>query len=215
MGMEISLEEGVRKMGVSISTDVLEFVKVRETRKEPFKALVRELKLEMRERFPSLDLVKEDHTVKKLRQFYWNIGIDPTKTRPSSEALLRRLLKKELPMINNLVDAGNLASAKTIIPIGIYDLDRLNGEVRLRLSTDGEKFIGIGNKIKDLEAGIPVLADEEGVVHLYPHRDCQRTMITHECENALLVACGVMGMRQKPIVKAVEEVKFYWRQLKV
>jgi DNA/RNA-binding domain of Phe-tRNA-synthetase-like protein len=215
MGMEISLDDVVKKMGVSISTDVLEDVRVRQTRKEAFKALAQELKAEMRVRFPSLDMVKEDHTVGALRQFYWKIGIDPTKTRPSSEALLRRLLKKELPLINNLVDAGNLASAKTIIPIGIYDLDKLKGEVRLRLSSPGEEFIGIGNKIKDLEAGIPVLADDEGVIHLYPHRDCQRTMITEQCENALIVACGAPGMRQKLLVKAIEEVNYYWRQLRV
>jgi DNA/RNA-binding domain of Phe-tRNA-synthetase-like protein len=169
----------------------------------------------MRERFPTLDEVKEDHTVRALRQFYWKIGIDPTKTRPSSEALLRRLLKKELPVINNLVDAGNLASAKTIIPIGIYDVDRIEGELSLRLSLEGEQFVGIGNKVSALEKDIPVLADEEGIVHLYPHRDSMRTRITEECKNALVVACGAPGIRKKALDRALESVRFYWRQLEI
>jgi DNA/RNA-binding domain of Phe-tRNA-synthetase-like protein len=212
--MDIALHDDVRKMGVAIATDVISGTYVRQTRKEAFRALAKELKAEMRNRFRSMDEVKEDHTVKALRQFYWRIGIDPTKTRPSSEALLRRLLKKELPMINNLVDSGNLASAKTIVPIGIYDMDNIIGEPVLRTAEQGEEFIGIGNKVSRLDAGIPVLADDEGVIHLYPHRDSMRTRITEECENALVVACGAPGMRRKLLDSALESVRFYWRQLR-
>ena len=213
--MDVALEDTVRKMGVTLSTDVLTGLRVRPTRKESFKALAKELKSEMRSRFRSLDEVREDHTVKALRQFYWRIGIDPTKTRPSSEALLRRLLKKELPMINNLVDSGNLASAKTIVPIGIYDLNNIVGDLILRTADSGEEFMGIGNKAAKLDAGIPVLADDEGVIHLYPHRDSKRTRITEECENALVVACGAPGIKRKLLETALESVRFYWRQLRV
>ncbi len=213
--MDVILTDEIRKMGVSFETGILTDVRVKETRKEPFKALVKELKMEMKERFPSMDDVREDHTVKSLRQFYWRIGIDPTKTRPSSEALLRRLLKKELPLINNLVDSGNLASAKTIIPIGIYDMDCIVGELSLRLSVEKEEFMGIGRTVSALAEGIPVLADEEGVIHLYPHRDSLRTKITEDCQSALIVACGVSGIRKKLLVKAIESIQFYWRQLKV
>lgn len=212
--MDIALQDSVRKLGASLATDILSGTDVKPTRKEAFKALALELKSEMRGRFRSLDEVREDHTVKALRKFYWRIGIDPTKTRPSSEALLRRLLKKELPLINNLVDSGNLASAKTIVPIGIYDLDHVVGELILRTATSGEEFIGIGNKMAKLDEGIPVLADEEGIIHLYPHRDSMRTRITEECENALLVACGAPGIKRKLLDTALESVRFYWRQLR-
>ena len=212
--MEITLDDNVRKMGVVVARDVLPDVRIGPTRKEAFKALARELKSEMRNRFRSMDEVREDHTVKALRKFYWRIGIDPTKTRPSSEALLRRLLKKELPLINNLVDSGNLASAKTIVPIGIYDIGNIIGEPVLRTSEQGEEFIGIGNKVSKLDEGIPVLADDEGVIHLYPHRDSMRTRITEDCENALVVACGVPGMKRKLLDSALESVRFYWRQLR-
>lgn len=212
--MDIALQDSVRKMGVNLATDVLVDIHVRQTRREAFKALASELKSDMRLKFPSMDEVKEDHTVRALRQFYWRIGIDPTKTRPSSEALLRRLLKKELPLINNLVDSGNLASAKTIIPIGIYDMGNIVGNIVLRAAGSGEEFVGIGNKTITLEEGIPVLADDEGVIHLYPHRDSMRTRITEECENALVVACGAPGIKRKLLDTALESVRFYWRQLR-
>lgn len=211
--MYVQVDESVQPLGVDLSTDIMKGIEVRGSRREAFRALAGELKLEMRERFRSLDLVRDDGTVKALRAFYWRIGIDPTKTRPSSEALLRRLLKKELPMINNLVDAGNLASVRTIIPIGIYDLDRIVGEPVLRSSLEGEEFQGIGGKVMTLSGKVPVLADEEGIIHLYPHRDSMRTRVTENCRNALVVACGAPGIRKKMRDRAIEEVRYYFRQL--
>lgn len=213
--MEVLIDKSVSKLGVSISTSVLDDVVVKGSRRESFRALEMDLKVQMKERFRTLDDVKDDHTVRALRSFYWKIGIDPTKTRPSSEALLRRLLKKELPMINNLVDAGNLASAKTIVPVGIYDLDRIAGEAVLRMSDEGEDFVGIGDKVAALTGEIPVLADDEGVIHLYPHRDSMRTRITENCQRALVVSCGAPGIKKKALERTLEEVEYYWRQLRV
>ena len=61
------------------------------------------------------------------------VGIDPTKTRPSNEALLRRVLKGEaLYRVNTLVDALNLASLRHQLPFGLYDAARLRPPVLLR-----------------------------------------------------------------------------------
>ena len=63
-----------------------------------------------------------------VRTMYKRVGIDPTKTRPSSEALLRRVSKgDELPRINSLVDVINWCSLETQLPFGLYDLDQHSG----------------------------------------------------------------------------------------
>jgi DNA/RNA-binding domain of Phe-tRNA-synthetase-like protein len=65
---------------------------------------------ELRQRF-RLETLKDEPVIKAYRQFYWSLGIDPTKLRPSSEALVRRCLQGTvIPRINNVVDANNLAS---------------------------------------------------------------------------------------------------------
>lgn len=212
--MGLNVVKNTSGLGIFIESTVFEDVSVRPSRPEVFRTLALELKQEMRERFRSLDRVRDENTARALRDFYWRIGIDPTKTRPSSEALLRRLLKKELPSINNLVDAGNLASTRTLVPIGIYDTEKIRGEPVIRLSEEGEHFRGIGNLHVDVEAGIPVLADDEGVIHLYPYRDSVRTMITEQCTEALVVACGVRGMKGKVVEQALESVQYYWEALK-
>src|SRR5438093_750936 len=72
--------------------------------------------------------------VQPARDLYRRTGEDPTKLRPSSEALLRRVLRGEaLYRINSLVDTCNLCSLEFLLPIGLYDADRIQGTVTVRI----------------------------------------------------------------------------------
>jgi len=121
-----------------------------------------------------------------VRTMYKRVGIDPTKTRPSSEALLRRVRKgDELPIINSLVDIINWSSLETQLPYGLYDLDRIQGAVTLRLGRDGEQYEGI-RKAAVHVADRLTLADELGPFG-NPTSDSARTMVTTATVRALVV----------------------------
>jgi DNA/RNA-binding domain of Phe-tRNA-synthetase-like protein len=82
--------------------------------------------------------------LREARELYRAFGMDFTRHRPSSEALLRRVLQdKDLYRINNAVDCCNLASLFYLLPIGMYDLDRVEGDVVLRQGREGEQYAGI------------------------------------------------------------------------
>jgi DNA/RNA-binding domain of Phe-tRNA-synthetase-like protein len=120
------------------------------------------------------------------RSMYRKMGIDPTKTRPSSEALLRRVKKGEgLPRINTLVDICNWCSAEFQLPYGLYDRDKLQGNVVLRAGKDGEEYQGIRKDAVHLE-GRPTLADASGPFG-NPTSDSARSMVTSATTRALLV----------------------------
>ena len=111
------------------------------------------------------------------RTLYKALGLDPTKTRPSNEALLRRALKGEtLYRINTLVDALNLVSLREQLPFGLYDLDRVLPPVLLRKGTAGEGYEGIRKGTVNVEAR-PVLVDAAGPFG-NPSSDSLRTSIT-------------------------------------
>jgi len=96
------------------------------------------------------------------REFYRLFGIDPTKTRPSSEALLRRLLRgKPLPKISNAVDLGNFMALRFLLPIGLYDADKIDGGVRLEAGAAGRSYVGV-RKAEVHLGGRPVLTDDRG-----------------------------------------------------
>ena len=146
--------------------------------KYPFEDDVRELISYLRSMY-SLDKLKEDPIIRAYRDFFWRIGIDPTKVRPASEALVRRGLRGSFPRINPVVDAGNIASAYTMVPIGMYDLDSVEPPFKITLSRGGEVFRPIGGRDEVLGKNIPILIDSKGIVmHIYPHRDSRDTCIS-------------------------------------
>ena len=122
--------------------------------------------------------------VGRARALYRQFGTDPTKVRPSSEALLRRLKKGEpFPRVNSLVDVANAMSVQLQVPVGLYDLEKIRGDVLvLRLGTEGEKYTGIGKERVNL-AGRICIADAEGPCG-NPSADSARTMISTATERA-------------------------------
>jgi DNA/RNA-binding domain of Phe-tRNA-synthetase-like protein len=121
-----------------------------------------------------------------VRAMYRRLGIDPTKTRPSSEALLRRVRKgDDLPRVNSLVDVINWCSAESGVPFGLYDLHRIEGAVAVRLGAPGEEYPGIRKDVVHL-AGRLTLADAAGPFG-NPTSDSARTMITTATTAALVV----------------------------
>lgn len=118
------------------------------------------------------------------RALYRRFGIDPTRVRPSSEALLRRLKKGEpLPRINSLVDVANALSVQLQVPVGLYDLGKVRGEeLVVRLGAEAESYTGIGKERVNV-AGRICVADAEGPCG-NPSSDSARTMITTDTERA-------------------------------
>ena len=122
--------------------------------------------------------------VARARALYRRFGIDPTRVRPSSEALLRRLKKGEsLPRVNSLVDVANSLSVQLQVPVGLYDLEKIRGdELVVRLGKEGESYTGIGKENVNV-AGRICVADAEGPCG-NPSADSARTMITTDTERA-------------------------------
>ena len=121
-----------------------------------------------------------------VRTMYKRVGIDPTKTRPSSEALLRRVRKGDtLPRINSMVDVCNWCSFEFQLPYGLYDAAHIHGDVTLRIGREGESYPGI--RKDDVHVGGRIaLVDASGPFG-NPTSDSARTMVTRATTRGLLV----------------------------
>ncbi len=121
-----------------------------------------------------------------VRAMYRRIGLDPTKTRPSSEALLRRVRRGDsLPRINTLVDLCNWCSLELQLPYGLYDRRHLEPPISLRLGHEGEAYEGI-RKDSVHVGGRLTLADAGGAFG-NPTSDSARTMVTGATRDVLCV----------------------------
>lgn len=162
-----------------------------------------------------VEALKDDPTVRAYRDLYWRLGIDPTKTRPSGEALLRRVLNgNDLPNMSSIVDVYNLASIKTIIPISGFDSNRLNPPSQVRFAGNDEAFTGIGmTKPMPLTDKLLVLADQKQVLCIYPYRDSDYTKISMETQNVVIVGYGAPEIAEGQLREAVETTLSYVRQV--
>ena len=125
--------------------------------------------------------------IKIMRSLYKSIGLDPTKNRPSSEALLRRVLQgKGLYQINSIVDICNLCSLSFYLSIGLYDVDKIVGdEIALRLGRENEGFSGIRKDFINVKGKL-TLVDQQGPFG-NPSADSDRTKITVDTQKAMFV----------------------------
>ncbi|MHA1292238.1 MAG: B3/B4 domain-containing protein [Promethearchaeota archaeon] len=164
----------------------------------------------------SIDSIKNIDIIRRYRDFYWHyLNIDPTKTRPSSEALIRRILaNKPIPQISNIVDLNNWVSIDTLIPLGAYDLDRLKLPLNLKFAKKGEIFNPIGSKLKKLNGKEIVLVDSNNtVIHQFPHRDSDITKINSNTKNMLVIACGVQGVSKEKLIQSLKKFKKILRNM--
>src|ERR1043166_10042676 len=121
-----------------------------------------------------------------VRTMYKRVGIDPTKTRPSSEALLRGVRKGDtLPRINSMVDVCNWCSFEFQLPYGLYDAAQIQGDVTLRIGRDGESYPGI--RKDDVNVGGRLAFVDAVGPFGNPTSDSARTMGTTATTRALLV----------------------------
>src|SRR5580693_6175247 len=128
-------------------------------------------------RLPEPRSVLESPQILATRAAYKALGKDPARYRGSAEALLRRVIaEKGLPRINAVVDIINLVSVESRLPIGLYDLAHVSGDIVFRAGRAGETYKGIGKYDLNLE-GLPVFCDALGP-HGSPTSDSERTMVT-------------------------------------
>jgi len=136
--------------------------------------------------------VLESPQVESVRKAYKSLGKDPARYRGSAEALLRRIVAgKGFPQINAVVDVINLVSVESRLPVGLYDLAHVVGDIIFRAGRAGETYKGVGKYDLNLE-GLPLFADDVGP-HGSATSDSERTMVTSTTKAILAVIISFDG----------------------
>ncbi|MGV3487201.1 MAG: B3/4 domain-containing protein [Tuberibacillus sp.] len=124
--------------------------------------------------------------VKEWRALFKTFGTDPSRYRPSQEALIRRLRKdRAFPSVHTAADVNNYFSVVHEVPMGIYDLDQLQGDLQLRIGTPDDTYIGINGR--DMSMSNKFLTADESGAFGSPIVDSRRSMVTAETKSALQI----------------------------
>jgi len=146
--------------------------------------------------------IKSFSAIEATRLVYRSLGKDPSRYRPSGEALIRRILKgQDLYHIDTLVDLINLASMKFGYSIGGFDFDKIDGdELLLGVGRHEEPYEGIGRGLLNIE-GLPVYRDAMGGIGT-PTSDHERTKMQLSTINILALVNGYDGNKDRVIANA-------------
>lgn len=154
--------------------------------------------------------VRKTPRLAAFRDFYSQIGFDPGQTPPSVENLIKRFLINSgpghgYPNINFIVNAINVAAVEFEVPMGIFDTQAVDGEIRLDFTVGGEPFRPLGTSTPvQLDAGKLVLCDNEKVLSIFCYRDGETQKITPATRKVVLLGCEVPGIDKAVVFSAME-----------
>jgi len=139
------------------------------------------------------------------RAAYRAFGAKPQRTRPSVEALLRRL-GDGLPRIDRLTDAYNAVSIANLVPVGGEDLDKYKGPARLVRAAGDEDFDTVAHGASAIEHPKPgevIWRDDTGVTcRQWNWRQCTRTRMTPATTNAVFIIDGLAALGRNGLTAA-------------
>ncbi|HEX7063521.1 MAG TPA: phenylalanine--tRNA ligase beta subunit-related protein [Bacillales bacterium] len=146
------------------------------------------------------------------RKTFKTLGTDPSRYRPSAEALYRRVKKgNKLPGIHSAADLNNYFSLKYEIPLGIYDRDQLDGPIEIRVGTESDRYEGINGREMNM-TGKPLSADQTGAFGS-PIVDSKRTMTTENTKNALQLVYLKPSMNKEEAGHLLQDVGQSFEQI--
>jgi len=140
----------------------------------------------------SLEEINKRPEIAATRKIYKTLGKDPNRYRPSAEALCRRIVR-EIPIyqVSTLVDIINLVSIRSGFSIGGFDIEKIQGNIRLDVGTAADEFEAIGRGLMNVE-GLPLYRDEVGGIGT-PTSDNERSKISENTTQLLLIINGYSG----------------------
>jgi lysyl-tRNA synthetase class 2 len=170
--------------------------------------LIREIEKKIREKH-NTETLSQIPKIKAWREAYKTFGAKPKKHKASVEALYRMILSGiDLKHINKLVDIYNYISLKYMIPAGGDDIDKVEGDIMLALAQGNEPFIELNSReVKFPKPGEVVYKDNKEVLcRRWNWRECDKTKMTEETQNAALVVEGLPPFTKGDMKQIIEEL---------
>lgn len=178
-------------------------------RSEEIMILTKEREREIREMFAT-DTLSQQPKIGTWRKAYSLFNAKPKKYRSSVESLYRMILKgMDLRSINRIVDIYNFVSIKHMVPVGGDDLEKVEGDITLGFARGGEAFVALNSKeVERAKQGEVVYIDSEEVLcRRWNWRECEKTKMTEETKDVILVAEGLPPMTIKDMEGIIQELR--------
>ncbi len=205
--MKFIVDENVLKLGVKIKAVIIEDINNKEItdeyetwRKAKVSSLIKKYK--------DYD-IKADPVIEGFYKLHQEVGVPRRKNLPASENLIRLLTKREtLISINKAVDIYNILSIESKLCLGAHDIDKVDGNVTLKITDGTEKFLPLGSEeLKPVKAGeYSFVDDNNDVVCWLDIRQVDKTKVTEDSKNVLYLIIGNKETKDEELEKVTNDL---------
>ena len=166
-----------------IESKIIKDIKVSESLKD-----INHLKKKLVSEWIDKDLETEKE-LQKYKELHNELGLGD---KSAAEMLIKRYLKKgKFPNINSAVDLGNIITVKNLTSIGLFDYDKIKGEIKIRFSKLGDEYLAYGSKnMQKIKPGKLILEDNEKIFAVIGYKDSQETKVDKDTKNLFIVSWG-------------------------
>ena len=147
--------------------------------------------------------------IRAWRRAYSTMGLKPTQYRCASEALLRRLRKEgSLPELHPLIDLCNAASVAYAVPVAVFDLQHVAGELEVRQARGVETYLAFSGETETPDPDEIIFADEGGYAHArrWANRQSRKSAVSAKTTRALIVAEALHESGSADMKKLITEL---------
>lgn len=205
--MKFIVDENVLALGVKIKAVVIEGINNKEISEE-YEAWRKEKVASLIEKYKDYD-IKADPIIEGFYELHQEVGVPRRKNLPASENLIRLLTKREeLISINKAVDIYNILSIESKLCLGAHDIDKVDGNVTLKITDGTEKFLPLGSEeLKPVKAGeYSFVDDNNDVVCWLDIRQVDKTKVTEDSKNVLYLIIGNKETKDEDLEKVTNDL---------
>ena len=189
--MKFIVDEKVLELGVKIKAVIIEGID-NESISEEYLSWRKNKVQELITKYKDYD-IKNDKVVEGFYELHQEVGVPRRKNLPSSENLIKLLTKREdLVSINKAVDIYNILSIESKLCLGAHDIDKVSGNVSLKITDGTEKFLPLGSEeLKPINSGeYSFVDDDNDVICWLDIRQVDKTKVTEKSKNVLYLIIG-------------------------
>lgn len=205
--MKFIVDENVLALGVKIKAVIIEGINNKEISEE-YENWRKEKVASLIEKYKDYD-IKSDPVIEGFYELHQEVGVPRRKNLPASENLIRLLTKREeLISINKAVDIYNILSIESKLCLGAHDIDKVDGNVTLKITDGTEKFLPLGSEeLKPVKAGeYSFVDDNNDVVCWLDIRQVDKTKVTEDSKNVLYLIIGNKETPDEELEKVTNEL---------
>ena len=160
----------------------------------------------LKEKYQNFD-IETDLILRGFNKLHKKIGIKRRKNTPISENILKRFLKDDaLIHQNKLMELYNIVSLDSRLSLGIYDMDKIDGDVTLEIAKKNDAYIAFNGEQRMTNGGEYIYKDAKDIICYLEVAPCKKAIVSENTKNIFITIEGNEDTSAEYLMEVTDEI---------